>query len=76
MEREPVKVYSKENCVQCDATYRKLGKQGIKYEVIMLETVPDKLEEFKEMGFMGAPVVVTENDIWSGFRPDKIASIE
>ena len=27
------------------------------------------------MGYMQAPVVVTDNDHWSGFRPDKIATL-
>ena len=28
------------------------------------------------MGFMQAPVVVTETDSWAGFRPDKISELE
>jgi glutaredoxin-like protein NrdH len=28
------------------------------------------------MGYMQAPVVVTENDHWSGFRPDKIGTLD
>jgi glutaredoxin-like protein NrdH len=30
----------------------------------------------KELGYLQAPVVVTEDSHWSGFRPDLIKSIE
>lgn len=35
-----VQVYSKSSCVQCDATYRALDKEGIEYSVIDLEGDP------------------------------------
>lgn len=73
---ERIEVYSKENCVMCNATYRALGKAGIEYTLLMLEDHPDKIDEFKEAGLMQAPVVVTENDTWSGFRPDKIKELK
>lgn len=73
---ETLTVYSKEACVQCDATKRSLGKKAIAYIEVMLETVPEKLEEFKEMGHMSAPIVDTGTEVWSGFRPDKIAELE
>ena len=36
---------------------------------------PDALEHVKSLGFVQAPVVVTDTDSWSGFRPDKIKGI-
>lgn len=33
------------------------------------------LEHVKSLGYMQAPVVVTDDDHWSGFRPDKIATL-
>ena len=36
---------------------------------------PAALERVRGLGFMQAPVVVTETDSWSGFRPDKIAEL-
>ena len=33
------------------------------------------LERVRGLGFMQAPVVVTETDSWSGFRPDKINAL-
>lgn len=36
---------------------------------------PRHLERLKALGYMQAPVVVTEQDHWSGFRPDKIEEL-
>jgi glutaredoxin-like protein NrdH len=33
---------------------------------------PAALEHVKSLGYLQAPVVVTDEDHWSGFRPDKI----
>jgi glutaredoxin-like protein NrdH len=55
-----VTVYSKPTCVQCDATKRALTKAGVDYKVV--DITKD-------------PVVVTEDDRWSGFRPDKIRAL-
>ena len=67
-----IAVYSKPSCVQCTATYRALDKQGIEYEVFDVSADEKALAAVKELGYMQAPVVVTDNDSWSGFRPDKI----
>lgn len=67
-----VKVYTKPSCVQCNATYRALDSKGIEYEVIDLTNDDQALERVKALGYLQAPVVVTDSDHWSGFRPDKI----
>jgi len=33
---------------------------------------PAALEQVKSLGYLQAPVVITDEDHWSGFRPDKI----
>jgi len=53
-----ITVYTKPSCVQCNATYRALDSAA--------------LEHVKSLGYLQAPVVVTDEDHWSGFRPDKI----
>lgn len=70
-----VTVYTKPSCVQCTATYRALDSQGIEYEIVDLSEDPAALETVKELGYRQAPVVVTGNEHWSGFRPDKILGI-
>ncbi len=70
-----VTVYSKPQCVQCDATYRALTKKGIEYTVVDLTQDPTAMEMVRELGHMQAPVVVAGDEHWSGFRPDNIARL-
>jgi glutaredoxin-like protein NrdH len=67
-----VTVYTKPACVQCNATYRALDKKGITYQTVDISQDPAALERLRSMGYMQAPVVITDKDHWSGFRPDKI----
>lgn len=70
-----VTVYSKPNCVQCNATYRALDKKGLLYEVVDLTQDPAAFEMVRGLGYLQAPVVVAGDVHWSGFRPDMVASI-
>ena len=70
-----VTVYTKPSCVQCTATYRALDNKGIEYVVRDVSTDEAALERVKALGYLQAPVVVTDEDHWSGFRPDKIATL-
>lgn len=70
-----IKVYTKPSCVQCNATYRDLDKRGIEFQKIDISRDVEALEYTKSLGYMQAPVVVTENDHWSGYRPDKISEL-
>lgn len=70
-----ITVYTKPNCVQCNATYRALESQGVDYEVVDISENGEALLTIKSMGYLQAPVVITDNDHWSGFRPDKISAL-
>lgn len=70
-----ITVYTKPSCVQCNATYRALDSKGIEYEVLDLSEDAAALEKVKELGYLQAPVVVADDEHWSGFRPDKIAEL-
>ncbi|MCK6210325.1 glutaredoxin-like protein NrdH [Georgenia sp. EYE_87] len=70
-----ITVYSKPSCVQCDATYRALNKQGLEYEVVDITVDAEALESVKALGYQQAPVVFADGDHWSGFRPDKIKAL-
>ncbi|MGO2004178.1 MULTISPECIES: glutaredoxin-like protein NrdH [Micrococcaceae] len=70
-----VTVYTKPACVQCNATYRALDKKGIAYQKVDISQDADALERVRALGYMQAPVVMTEADHWSGFRPDKIEEL-
>ncbi|HDL7142812.1 TPA: glutaredoxin-like protein NrdH [Yersinia enterocolitica] len=68
-------IYSKPDCVQCNATYRAFDKQGITYQVIDLTEDSQALNHVKSLGYQQAPVIITGDDHWSGFRPDKISAL-
>lgn len=70
-----ITVYTKPACVQCNATYRALDAKGIEYDVLDVSQDADALERVKALGYLQAPVVITDEDHWSGFRPDKIAAL-
>lgn len=66
-----VVVWSQDPCVQCNSTKRWLTKKGIAYTEMMLSDHPERLDEFKALGHMQAPVVLVEGQKpFSGFRPD------
>ena len=71
-----IAVYSKPNCVQCTATYRLLDKLGLEYTLIDI-TKDEGAYGYvtKTLGHQQAPVVVTEDDNWHGFVPDKINAL-
>ena len=70
-----IKVYTNENCVQCDQTKKYLEGAGIAYEVKPFAEHPDDLKRFVDMGFRAAPIVETDNDVWSGFKLDKLRGL-
>lgn len=68
-----VTVYSKPSCRQCDSTTRHLDKLGIEYVKTDVMADPVALETIKNMGYLQAPVVVTEDGHhFSGYRPDEL----
>ena len=72
-----VRVYSKPNCGQCAATIRKLNLLGVEH-VVEDATDPQTVAALKELGYLSAPVVcvgVSNDDMWSGYRPDRIEEI-
>lgn len=67
-------VWEKPNCVQCMQTKKEFDKRGIVYKVRKL--TPKATEKFIELGLMAAPIVETDDRRWSGFRLDRIKSLE
>ncbi|OQP30276.1 glutaredoxin-like protein NrdH [Pantoea latae] len=68
-------IYTKDNCVQCNATKNAMDRQGIDYQLINLDVQPDAIDSLKSLGYRQVPVVMADSDHWSGFRPDKIAGL-
>ena len=78
-----ITVYSKPNCQQCVATYRKLKSMGLPFNSIDITENAGAAEFVKGLHYAQAPVVVvTEDDSdivkehWSGFRPDLLKKYE
>lgn len=71
-------LYTKPGCVQCTATYRAMDDAGIEYDVVDVAEDDEALARIKALGYMAAPVVIAAGgrDHWSGFRPDKIATLQ
>lgn len=67
-----VTVYTKPNCVQCDATKRTLDKLGIEYNTIDATTDDAVYNMLVEKGFKAMPVVNAGDEWWSGFNAEKI----
>ena len=52
-----------------------LNKAGVAYDVVDITEDADALAKVKSLGYVQAPVVITGEDHWSGFRPDKIKAL-
>jgi len=71
-----ITVYTKPACVQCNATYKALDKNGVDYSVVDITQDAEAREFVMGLGYLQAPIVVAdENTHWSGFRPDRIKEL-
>jgi glutaredoxin-like protein NrdH len=70
-----ITVYTKPSCVQCDATKRMMDKLNIKYSTVDITVDTEAFDMIVSKGFKAAPVVITDDDAWSGFNPDKISEL-
>lgn len=72
-----VRVYTTERCQQCTLTKTLMSAHGIEF-VEEDAADPQNLAALKELGFLSAPVVcagVSNDDMWSGFQPDRIKAL-
>lgn len=68
-------VYTKPACVQCNATYKALEKQGVAFEKVDITLDGEARDYVMSLGYLQAPVVVAGDEHWSGFRPDRIKAL-
>lgn len=71
-----ITVWELPSCVQCMQTKREFDKRGIIYRTKRLDKSPKAVERFLEMGLTAAPIVETDDRRWSGFRLNRITSLE
>ena len=75
-EEEPmqVHVFTAPGCPQCTATERRLSKLGISFTAS--DATTDRARAYlTSLGHQQAPVVITNDDSWHGYRPDKIDTL-
>lgn len=73
-------VLTKDGCVPCKMTMKKLDKAGIQFDAVRMSddenATADEvaaIEYARNLGAMGAPVVIVSDDnVWTQMRPDKI----
>lgn len=70
-----ITVYTKPSCVQCEATKRMMDKLSIDYKTVDITLDKEALDMLVSKGYKSAPVVITNNDSWAGFVPDKISGL-
>lgn len=70
-----IKVYSKPNCGNCEDTKNLFTELGVDYDVIDISKDPTALAFLKSQGFREMPVVMTEDDKWSGLKKNKIKAV-
>jgi glutaredoxin-like protein NrdH len=69
-----ITVWELPNCVQCNQTKREFDKRGIIYTSRKL--TPKAVDRFLALGLTSAPIVETDDRRWSGFRLNRISSLE
>ncbi len=67
-----ITIYTRNDCVQCHATRRAIESRGLTFDLINLDVHPEAADDLRAQGYRQLPVVVTEQESWSGFRPDMI----
>ncbi|AVM01289.1 NrdH-redoxin [Gordonia iterans] len=70
-----ITVYTKPACVQCNMTYKALDKLGLEYDVVDISIDDEARDYVMALGYLQAPVVVVDDEHWSGFRPERIKAV-
>lgn len=68
-----VTLLSKDGCVQCTATKRKLDQLGVDYKERNMSHDAEALSLAKELGHLQAPIVIPrDGQSWSGYDPGRL----
>ena len=73
---DPITVFTKPACAQCNAVFHALDKMGIEYRRVDISTDPEARDYVMALGYLQAPVVYAGPDNhFSGFRPDRLQAL-
>lgn len=70
-----IRLFSKNNCMQCKMTKKFLEQNGAEFEEINIDEHPEKIDYVKGLGFTAAPVIEAGDITFSGFQPAKLKEI-
>lgn len=73
-----ITVYTKNNCMGCKMTKRKLQELGVNYQEINVDENLEALEYLMECGFRSLPVVFNSNGasiVTGGYAPNILETI-
>lgn len=72
-----ITVYTKPSCMQCNAVFKMLDREGISYEKVDLSTDDQARDYVMSLGYLQAPVVYAgPNEHFAGFRPDRLKALK
>lgn len=70
-----VTIYTLPACVQCDSTKRFLTRNNVEFDVVDLSEDENAMNLVRSLGYSAAPVVISGDEHWSGFRPDRLTAL-
>ena len=70
-----VKIFSRNNCIQCNMAKRFLNENNIPYEEVNIDNQPEMIDWLKEQGFQSVPVITSDATTVVGFRPDQLKQL-
>ncbi|MGM0125381.1 glutaredoxin [Enterococcus sp. AZ194] len=70
-----VKIFSKNNCMQCKMVKRYLSENNIAFEEVNIDNQPEAVDWLKEQGFQTVPVTTSNSTTVIGFRPDQLKQL-
>lgn len=70
-----IKIYTKPDCVQCQATKRRLDAAGVPYTLTDISNDPQMIEQMRAAGFTSMPIVEYGQERFAGYQVDRIKAL-
>jgi glutaredoxin-like protein NrdH len=70
-----IEIYTQPNCMPCTQTKKYFENNGIEYISKDVTESSIALQELQDLGFKSTPVIKNGNDVWSGFKPEKLRAL-
>ncbi|MGT2744974.1 glutaredoxin-like protein NrdH [Streptococcus phocae subsp. phocae] len=70
-----ITLYSKNNCMPCKMTKKFLEQHQADFQEINLDEHPEKIDHVRGLGFTSAPIIESDDVVFSGFQPAKLKEL-